>query len=377
MLTTAKGLRIDEGRVKMKHLNNTRPEDASHPGAKKSVVEDNANVGQSEHASTNLNGPALASISLRSNQYTSLETTDAENLLPPSPVVNISPKIVAAPSSEAQSVASSKLATRNPENLLTPPGLVKDAEPYFEYSIFQKLWASTQNESDITAAELISRPFINIDEANIQAELLFQNSKSQYTQHFRVLFSSINSTRDKIDCLTMLGTFSPLDNPGKKSYLKIWVQRDCVSKFANKAPQDLGLAPFISKSMYILRLFKLISSDKDTDTDTDSNIEVEEPPVRAYQPLPRTEIYTTLDAANRAARSLQIELSHERDPKSPLTTKWQEINLRELNAKVHAFDPSMGGKEACWNSTFNGCGLGADRFELVVEQVRLCGPRNL
>jgi flavin-dependent dehydrogenase len=30
-----------------------------------------------------------------------------------------------------------------------------------------------------------------------------------------------------------------------------------------------------------------------------------------------------------------------------------------------------------WTSTFNGLGLGSDKFELRVEAVRLVGPRNI
>lgn len=121
--------------------------------------------------------------------------------------------------------------------------------------------------------------------------------------------------------------------------------------------------------------------------------------LRIYCPLPDvcTEMHTTLDAANRAAKRVQIALSHEKEPRQPMQKQWQGQDLRSLNAKIEelrkevdgmedetrdASAPSLfefeeGRRKGCWRSVFNGAGLGADRFELLVSKIGVSGPRNL
>lgn len=258
------------------------------------------------------------------------------------------------------------------------------AQPYFEYSVFQKIWSSEQVEEDIPATETTVRPFTNIDEANAQAQQTFQTSTALLSD---VILENSNN-RDEHGCLILAGSITPFDNPTKKSHLKIWVQRDFVSRLANQTPQALKGTSFISSTCYILRLFKLATQSdaedsEDSDSDSDSNDSKSDAPIpepiRVYHAHTRPEIYTTLAAANRAARALQIELSHEKEPKDAFSKAFQEKNLRELNAKVVELQVGgdRDGETGCWRSKFNACGLGGDTLELVVEKTGICGPRNL
>jgi hypothetical protein len=287
-----------------------------------------------------------------------------------------------SPSPPVPDSPSLEFATDSNECVLTlshKPDISKAAQPYFEYSVFQKIWSSEQVEEDIPATGTTVRPFTNIDEANAQAQRTFQGSTALLSG--AILENSNN--RDEHGCLILTGSITPFDNPTKKSQLKIWVQRDFVSRFAKQAPQALKGTSFISSTCYILRLFKLAtqSDAEDSDTDPDSHdgkgdAPIPEP-IRVYHAHNRPEIYTTLAAANRAARALQIELSHEKEPKDAFSKAFQENNLRELNAKVVQLQAAGDGEDGCWRSKFNACGLGGDSLELVVEKTGICGPRNL
>ncbi|KAI4956547.1 hypothetical protein J4E91_000759 [Alternaria rosae] len=261
------------------------------------------------------------------------------------------------------------------------PGISNEAQPYFEYSVFQKTWQGEQVESTLSATEITVRPFTSLDDANAQAEKVFQSNSTLFND---VIFEKSNN-RDEHGCFILTGSITPFDNPANKSHLKIWVQRDFVSALANQTPQAIKGTSFISSTCYILRLFKLIiqadaddsSSSSSSDAGTDSTDPPTQEPVRAYHAHTRPEIYTTLSAANRAARALQIQLSHEKEPKDALSKAFQEKNLRELNAKVVQLQSPSDEGGGCWKSRFNACGLGGDNLELVVEKTSLCGPRNL
>jgi hypothetical protein len=266
------------------------------------------------------------------------------------------------------------------------PEISKEAQPYFEYSVFQKTWQSEQADNDVPPTEITVRPFTNIDEANAQAEKLFRSSPTLFSD---VIFES-SHTRDEHGCFILTGSITPFDNPARKSHVKIWVQRDLVSKLANQTPQALKGTSFISSTCYILRLFKLTtpldtedssscssSSSSSSSTSTNSTDLPIQEPLRTYQAHTRPEIYTTLSAANRAARALQIQLSHEKEPKTAMSKAFQQKNLEELDAKVVQLLSSTDAGGGCWSSRFNACGLGGDSLELVVEKTAVCGPRNL
>lgn len=278
------------------------------------------------------------------------------------------------------------------------------AEPCFEYNISYKLWSAPTSENDSIGIEIASRMQTSIDDANHRAERLFQNLKQQYQAIFQVQFQVQSTKRSPIDdCTTLQGTFSRIDLPQRTSYLRVWVSRHYVSSHAAAVHPTPPPTPFLSKTLYTLRLHKLLPDPRHTtlspssrdsspklelaaDTTMCPNIRMEdtekepaaEPGIlRVYQRLPCTPLYTTLEAANYAARALQMDLSYGKGPLSQAEERWQEQNARELLAKVHALDPRMGGERGCWRSVFNEGRLGGDRFEVVVEEVAVCGPRNV
>lgn len=258
---------------------------------------------------------------------------------------------------------------------LLPMAGSADAEPYFEYSIFERRWSDQQDEYDVKEVGVILRPFIDVNEANNQVEQLFQRVREDDVWQTQNTLSDWTSKRDEYGCLICKASFAKFDNPYQEHFVKIWVQRDYVSKLANQTAQELKPTSFISSTAYILRLFKIVTPFEGSDTE--GTVEDACSPIRIYQPLIRSEVYTTLYMANRAARDQQLELSHEKDPKNLLTLKWQEQNLKALNEKLRALSSTKDSEGVCWESRFNGYGMGGDQFELLVEKAGICGPRNL
>jgi hypothetical protein len=254
----------------------------------------------------------------------------------------------------------------------TLPSLPTNAEPYFEYSIFQKIWPASAAESFAPTTELSLRPSSSLAETNKHAEKLFCDMRDQYQQHFGMHFTDWTNKRDDHGCNTHTGTFAPFDYPGKQSHIKLWVQRDYVSAYAGRTAQEMAnQTSFVAKTVYVLRLFQLLapeSESEDSSTATEAK--------RVFYPLTRTECYTTLEAANRAAQKMQIELSHKANP-TAMDALWQKKNAEELREKLKGLEEAGEGGEKFWKSDFNGSGLGSVSFELVVEKVGLCGPRNL
>lgn len=338
--------------------------------------------------------------------------------------------------------------------LNTPPAL--DAEPYFEFTVYEKLYSGSDSASTTTSN--ISGNLTSLEEANALATNRFTYMNTEDTKHKQIQFSEWTNRRDPHDCISYTGTFAPLDFPTQKSYYKVWVERQVVCGIAAAVQPPRRDTVFVGKTVYILRLFKLVdqpsasdssgsasdSNNDDEDDDekadttsdaptTDSEAEQLDPDfgkhakkarakqrrrssssssssassssssssspekpthrsasksspsaartLRIHHPIPHTsEIYTTLTHANRAARRLQIELSHEKEPSCPLTARWQEQNRRQLEERVCALEIGQGEEgqqRRFWSSVFNGVGRGGDRFELVVEETRLGGPRNV
>ncbi|KAL1796751.1 hypothetical protein ACET3X_005291 [Alternaria dauci] len=280
-----------------------------------------------------------------------------------------------------QGLSSVEVITDSNQDVLLlscSPHVSKEAQPYFEYSVFQRVWSSEQTEENIAATETTVRPFTNIVEANEQAEKTFQSILA----HFRDTIFESSTARDEHGCSILTGSVTPFDNPFKKTHLRIWVRRDTVSKFANQKPQALKGTSFISSTCYILRLFNL-AEQADEESPDASDLEDGDSPahelVRVYQTHSRPEVYTSLDAANRAARALQIELSHEKEPKDEFSRTFQQNNLQELDRKLRELQSREvdGENGGCWKSKFNACGLGADTLEVVVEKTGICGARNI
>ncbi|KAH4185721.1 hypothetical protein HBI25_156290 [Parastagonospora nodorum] len=259
-------------------------------------------------------------------------------------------------------------------NLSSLPPPASDAEPYFEYSIFNRIWSAGGDESSINATELTSTPCTNINEANIHVETLFSNAREQYQEHFSVQFSKWTNRPDVHGCNVFIGTFAPIEYPSKKSCMKFWVERHTVSAEAGRSPKELKQTSFVAKTVYVLRLLRLLPATTDSDGETEDTTGTTAS-TRVYHQLPRTECYTTLDAANRAAKNLQIEMSHKPNP-TKLDEVFQTTNLAELNQKANDLRQAKDEESRYWNGKFHGSGLGSE-FELFVEKAGLCGPRNL
>jgi hypothetical protein len=278
-----------------------------------------------------------------------------------------SSKVASIPSGQQ---ADATLTSPAPVLVLSiSPTLPANAVPYFEYSIFQKIWSEPHSEASAVATEFPSRPYTNVDAANTQAETFFKNTREQYHSFFQVKFGEWFSRVDDHGCEVLTGTFKPIDNPSKKSWVKIWVQRDCVSVYAGGTEKDMKHTSFVAKTVYTMRLFELVDPNSEDQTDDATS-------TRVYHPLPRTECYTTLGAANQAAKSLQIELSHEKS-ENAMTRVWQADEAAKLDKKLSDLETAQNEEAQYWRSKFNGYGLGSKRFELLVEKVGLCGPRNL
>ncbi|KAL6704177.1 hypothetical protein ACN47E_008434 [Coniothyrium glycines] len=272
-------------------------------------------------------------------------------------------------SDEAMDFAS--VAGKEQQALVLPQCTLSSvAEAYMEYTISQRIWTSSVNEADSEAQELLVNPSLSIDQTNTQAQSLFEASL-RLLKHSMLLLTQRKSERDKIGCMTHTATLSPADNPSDQVYLKIWVQCHYVSKYANKTHGSVAHLSFISSTVYILRSFKLLDVNVMSDSEGDPSF------VRTHYQTTRPEVYTTLAAANRAARNLQIELSHEKNPGKATTAAWQEQNLKDLNGKLRSLEAARNAGEACWRSEFNGSGKGGNRYEVIVEQVGICGPRNI
>jgi hypothetical protein len=271
--------------------------------------------------------------------------------------------------------AFSPSAAPSPAITLSVPAFTSDAEPYFEYSIFKKIWSQSQDEPSADVTELTSIACTNIEDANAHAEKLFNDAREQYQQHFSFQFSEWMNKSDEHGCNVLIGTFAPIGIPSRKSSMKFWVQRDQVSIHAGRSAKDMKQTSFLEKTVYVLRLFQILPTNTESDSETEDTASTATL-TRAYYPLPRTECYTTLDAANRAAKDLQIEMSHKPNPNA-FDNFWQTKNLAELNQKVSDLHKAKNECAKHWKSEFDGNGPDLAKFELVVEKAGLCGPRNL
>lgn len=258
---------------------------------------------------------------------------------------------------------------------LSDSGISERAEPYFEYSIFEKTWSNSEPEDDKTVIELTSQPFTNIHHTNTHVHKLFQSTKQKYTEHFHYQLTETATKRDKHGCETYTGTFALIGNPDRLLHVRLWVRRDHVSVFANQEPASMNLTPFTMKSAFIVRLFKLIPASRSTSCPDASH--ASDTQIRVYHPLQRTEVYTTLESANCAARDVQVEMSHDLKATGETSVKTRELDIRKLNAKLYVLSEATDANNGYWKSRFKTFGQPVDEYELVVEEVGLCGPRNL
>ncbi|KAF3039275.1 hypothetical protein E8E11_001294 [Didymella keratinophila] len=296
------------------------------------------------------------------------------------------------------------LAVQNPTSsstadiTLPSPSISPTAEPYFEYTIHQSIGSSS---SSTTTTELSAQPFTALDSANAQTDKLFHNTKEQY----ELLGVRCRSTTTRVlenGLSVHEAAFTSIENPSRSLTLKLWVERAEVSVYANHTPSLTPTTPLIGKTIYALRLWRLVEradSDSDSEAEDDNDDEAQEKGekerFRIYHPLPHicTEVHTSLESANRAAKRVQIELSHEKTPKS-MQAHLQLQNLRKLNEKLEdlrketeegddesggpsLFEYEEGRRRGCWKSTFRGVGYNGFDFELLVTSVGVSGPRNI
>ncbi|KAL5373422.1 hypothetical protein DPSP01_012724 [Paraphaeosphaeria sporulosa] len=129
-------------------------------------------------------------------------------------------------------------------------------EPYFEYRIKQKMWAEPGTGQDGNALTIGFSSTV-LETANRQAEELFTQTKDQYLYSFPVQHQQSSSAHDDDGCLALRGTLATTGWPVKQVHLKIWVERGEVPSDAATLNPPPKLTPFLSKTLYILRLYKL------------------------------------------------------------------------------------------------------------------------
>ncbi|XPT03436.1 hypothetical protein M3J09_012529 [Ascochyta lentis] len=321
----------------------------------------------------------------------------------------LTPVVSAVPTHPTRSHASTSTAVIT----LPSPTISSTAEPYFEYSIHQTL---SSPGSDNTTTEISAHPFLSAEAANARTARLMHNAQHQY-KYLNMQCNSTATTLTEHGLLACECTFTNMLDPSATLSLKIWVSRNVVGVHGSPSPSHLQHPPLLSRNIYALRLWRLIETKSNTDTDSESNSDSDsnttnETPnnnqrLRTHHPLPpiTTDLHTTLPSANRAAKRVQIALSHEETATQPLQKKWQAQNQRALNQKLEDLEreisdgeqerlgvdrqdeerdnpPSLfefeaGRRRGCWRSVFHGAGLGADTFELLVVRVGVSGPRNL
>jgi hypothetical protein len=281
---------------------------------------------------------------------------------------------------------------------LPSPTIPPNAEPYFEYSIHQSIILSP---SSTTTTELSAQPFTALDSANAQTDKLFHNFKQQYELLGMRCRTTTSRVLDKGLSVHKVA-FTNIEDPSRSLTLKLWVERAEVSVYANHTPSLTSTEHLISKTLYALRLWRLTEqtdsgseSEADGDNEDEERGKQEKEQFRIYHALPHicTELHTSLESANRAAKRVQIELSHEKAPKS-MQAHLQRQNLRELNEKLEdlrlemedgenesgkpsRFEYEEGRRRGCWRSKFKGVGYNGYDFELLVTSVGVSGPRNV
>ncbi|KAF2002412.1 hypothetical protein P154DRAFT_594094, partial [Amniculicola lignicola CBS 123094] len=248
-------------------------------------------------------------------------------------------------------------------------------EHMFSYQVKQKLWSSSETETLVHPTHTTNFPIQSLAEANREADNIYLSTKHHHPTFYNLRFEKWTSEENESGYSSYKGTYTHHNDPTQKHYFhKIWVERSEAYSYAARRP--LPSTSFISSTVYILRLCRLVQPD----TDSSDSDQFAPPPIREFQYLDplNAEIYTSLYTANRAAMNLQIQLSHKKTGQSRADQIWQEEDKKALMKKVEGLDPLLGYEgegRGVWESRFNG--LGGEKFELKVERVGLTGPRNL
>jgi hypothetical protein len=296
-----------------------------------------------------------------------------------------------------------------PEDAITLPTplLTPTASPFFEYT----LHTSFSTPSHSTTFEHPTHPLTSAH-ATASSEAHF----SHQTQLLSALGMQSTSSRTGTDQHGLTrheAVFKNPYDPSRSTTLTFSVSRATVGPLANASADTTSFSPVISCEIYALRLWTLLDIAPESDDEPDKEDVAAESKVRVYCPLPPvcTELHTTLDAANRAAKRVQFYLSHaqETEKERDIEKQWRAKNLAVLNQKVEDLRKEVegdgggeggeggrlrlegGGREGtgkgeavveeggrrrgCWFSRFAGTEL--EEYELRVEPVGVSGPRNL
>ncbi|CAI6334387.1 unnamed protein product [Periconia digitata] len=372
-----------------------------------------------------------------------------------SPKTGIRPSTVGVQPSERelQTVYREPSEVVHLKNVLPAP--IKDAEPYFEFALYEKFWSDDNGDSRVIAKEPPGYLVTSVENANHRAKDYFMETINHHCNALRVKVMNTKSTRSNVDdCMTFNATMESVDMPDRKLYLEVAIKRyfvDAATASMRPPPPD---TPYIAKMMYIVNLYRLVevpeqqeqtadrattssssrsrsfssssSSSSSISSSGDENDSTSSMYARRHKeklanahkrkrrsttsndndqkhtsqplskepnylrihtrPLPsnRCEAYTTRATANAAAFAVQVDLSHDKEARGA-NARWQEQNVRVLREKLDALhteeeqDDGSSHEEGkgCWRSEFNESGLGGAKFEIVVQRVGVCGPRNV
>ncbi|PWO27207.1 Leo1 domain containing protein [Pyrenophora tritici-repentis] len=297
-------------------------ENAAVPVGKSAASGPGLKTGETTVLPSAMRQPSPATSSGDSDQQQSNPASDAseKSASPSSPF----------PSTHTKGKVVKQVRFATPDTMPTP-----SAEPYFEYSIFHKTWSTPHEESTATTTEISVRTDTDIDVANAQAKKVYNAVRASTGPSIEEQSSKLDANGCAMYTLTHAHPFSP----SQKTHVHFFVKRYEASKYAGRTVDDLDGAKVISNTAY---------------ADTDEAL------IRtaSHSHVGCPDVYTTLSSANRAALALQIRLSHEEEPKNPLTKDFQERGLRALQEKLQGLSVKEGDGQAteCWVSQFNAVG---------------------
>ncbi|OSS48421.1 hypothetical protein B5807_07858 [Epicoccum nigrum] len=297
-----------------------------------------------------------------------------------------------------QITAQPEQITAQPDDTITLPTPLPTptASPFFEYT----LHTSFSTPSHSTTFEHPTHPLTS---AHATASLAVHFShQTQLLSALGMQGTSSRTATDKHGLTRHEAVFKNPYDPSRTTTLTFSVSRAAVGPLAHASVDTTtSIPPVISREIYALRLWTLLDTAPDSDDEPDTVSVAAESRVRVHCPLPPvcTELHTTLDAANRAAKRVQFHLSHAKEVKGEkqFEKQWRVKNLAELNRKVEELGREIeeeGGEEGgkgtgkgeavvgeggrrrgYWFSRFAGTEL--EEYELRVEAVGVSGPRNL
>ncbi|KAG9199069.1 hypothetical protein G6514_009082 [Epicoccum nigrum] len=295
-------------------------------------------------------------------------------------------------------IAQPEQITAQPDDTITLPTPLPTptASPFFEYT----LHTSFSTPSHGTIFEHPTHPLTSAH-ATASSAAHFSH-QTQLLSALGMQSTSSRTATDKHGLTRHEAVFKNPYDPSRTTTLTFSVSRAAVGPLAHASVDTTtSVSPVISREIYALRLWTLLDTAPDSDDEPDTASVAVENKVRVHCPLPPvcTELHTTLDAANRAAKRVQFHLSHAKEAKGEkqFEKQWRAKNLAELNRNVEELGREVeeegggeggegtgkgeavvgegGRRRGYWFSRFTGTEL--EEYELRVEAVGVSGPRNL